>query len=135
MRPSGVTVGPTEVLEAPPRRGLWPWLLVGTILTVAAIAAVLVATSDTGSSASSQTTVVTPTAATATAPAPSPPPPAARRVAAPSPVPVPDLSGQKLDDALAALGAAGLRAQVVAVPAHGPKDRVIDQRPAAGAQT
>jgi eukaryotic-like serine/threonine-protein kinase len=135
QRPAG-SGEPTELIEPPappaeppPDRELWPWLLVLLLLVVAGLAAAWFAMRDSGSAPAPETVQTTVTAASAKPKA---------KLKKPTPTPstttvvVPDLLGQSRDEAIQALEAQGLKADVNEVPSDRPKDTVVSQHPAGG---
>jgi len=116
--------------EPPPDRELWPWLLVLGLLVLAGLAAIWYATRDNGSPASAPETRLTTVAAVPAKPKPKKQP----TTTAVAQVAVPDLVGQKRDDAVGTLEAAGLTASVNEVPSAQDKDIVVAQSPSGDEQ-
>jgi serine/threonine-protein kinase len=129
---------PTELLpppdEPPPRRELWPWLLVLGLLVLAGLAAIWYATRDTGSAAAGQTTQLTTVQAAPVRPRTKPKKQTTTTSPAVSQVAVPDLVGRQRDDAIRTLEDAGLTASVAEVPSDQAKGLVVAQHPAGGTQ-
>jgi len=128
------SAAPTELItppptvqppEPPPERELWPWLLVLLLLVLAGLAAVWYATRDSGGASPAPQTRLTTVAA---APKPK------RQQTTPTvvEVTVPDLVGQRRDDAVRTLEAAGLKASVSEVPSDQEKNLVVAQDPHSG---
>jgi serine/threonine-protein kinase len=132
QRPAG-SGEPTELIEPPappaeppPDRELWPWLLVLLLLVVAGLAAAWFAMRDSGSAPAPETVQTTVTAASAK---PKAKPKKQTATPATTTVVVPDLVGQSRDEAIRALEAQGLKADVDEVPSDRPKDTVVSQHP------